>query len=186
MITPKPEAAMTDNLATAYIADIQREFNNQRRLAERAMAQLTDDDFFAALDGEANSVAVIVKHVGGNLRSRWRDFLTADGEKPDRDRDSEFLADSDTRESITALWQTGFNTLEQTLSSLTPDDLSKQVRIRAEPLPVIQAIHRSLAHTAHHIGQIVLLAKHLRGAEWQTLSIARGKSAEFVPSTPSK
>ena len=172
---------MTDNLAVAYIKDIQREFNNQRGLAERAIAQLNDEQFFAALDDEANSVAVIAKHVGGNLRSRWSDFLSADGEKPDRNRDGEFLADGDTRESITALWQTGFNTLEQTLSSLTPDDLNKQVRIRAEALPVVQAIHRSLAHTAHHIGQIVLLAKHLRGPEWKTLSIARGKSAEFNP-----
>lgn len=172
---------MNDSIAALVVADYRREFANQRSLAERAISQLEDSQFFRALDTESNSVAVIVKHIGGNLRSRWTDFLTSDGEKPDRNRDGEFVTDADTRASITRLWEFGWAALDASLQALQAPDLSASVRIRSQDLTVVQAINRSLAHTAQHVGQIILLARHLRGAEWQTLSIPRGASAQFLP-----
>ncbi len=143
------------------------------------MAQISDEQFFQTIDEESNPVAAIVKHIGGNLRSRWTEFLTSDGEKPDRYRDTEFEPENDTRSNLDQLWETGWSTLFATLDSLRPDDLGKVVRIRGEDHTVVKALNRSLAHTASHVGQIVFLAKHLRAGEWETLSIPRNKSADF-------
>lgn len=164
-----------DELGTLLLTDALREFGNQRKFAERAMAQLDDTDFFRALGDEENSIAIIVKHVGGNLRSRWTDFLTADGEKPDRNRDGEFEPAEVEREAIMQIWQRGFAALEAALTSMKPADLLATVHIRGEPLSAIQALNRSLAHTSQHTGQIILLAKHWRGAEWQTISMPRAR-----------
>ena len=175
---------MNDALGKLLIEDIQRQFANQRKLADRAIAQLTEQELFHTLDRDANSVAVVMKHVGGNLRSRWTDFLTTDGEKADRNRDGEFVSDSDTPDSISAVWREGWTALDATLSTLKPDDLRAEVRIRGEAVPVLRALNGSLAHTAQHVGQIILLAKHLRGTDWKTLSIPRGKSSEYVTRPP--
>lgn len=164
---------MDERIATLLLADMPRAFASQKDLADRAVAQLSDDDLFRVLDDESNSVAVIMKHVGGNLRSRWTDFLTTDGEKPDRNRDGEFEVATPSRAEIERVWEQGFETLFATLQSLRPVDLAATVHIRGEALPVIQALSRSLAHTAQHAGQIILLAKHWRGADWQTISIPR-------------
>lgn len=163
------------------LALLRREFRFYKDLADRALAQVDDEAFFAALgDGEANSIALTVKHMGGNLRSRWSDFLTTDGEKPDRDRDGEFeLRPGDSREALQALWERGWTTLFDTLESLAPGDLGRTVRIRAEPHSVLRALVRGLPHASYHAGQIVQLARHWRGAGWQTLSVPRGKSEEF-------
>jgi len=150
-----------------------------KKLAEKSFAQVSDEEFFKTIDAEANSIATIMKHIGGNLRSRWTDFLTTDGEKPDRNRDSEFIADNDTRESLTEFWENGWNVLFETLESLKVEDLSKTVQIRGEDFTVVKAINRAAMHTASHIGQIMLLAKHFRSSEWQTLSVPKNKSAEF-------
>jgi hypothetical protein len=170
---------MTEQFIENYKTDTIEAFRNYKKLAEKAIAQVKDDEYFQAIDAEANSVAVIVKHIGGNLRSRWTDFLTADGEKPDRNRDGEFIAETDTRESLNALWETGWNALFTTLESLTAEDFDKTVKIRGEDYSVVRAMNRSLAHTAYHVGQITFLAKHFRSAEWKTLSIPRGQSGEF-------
>lgn len=164
---------MDDLVGSLLLTDMKRAFTAQKDLADRAVAQLSDQDVFRALDDESNSIAVIMKHVGGNLRSRWTDFLTTDGEKPDRDRDGEFEVAAPSRIEITKLWDLGFLTLSMTLETLQPEDLKRTVHIRGEPLSAVQALNRSLAHTAQHVGQIILLAKHWRGAQWQTLSIAR-------------
>ena len=145
--------------------------------AERAMAQVDDSQFFELLDADANSIALIVKHVTGNMRSRWTDFLTSDGEKPDRRRDGEFELDgSDTREAMLARWEVAWELLFQTIAALGPDDLGRTVTIRKEPHTVVQAINRQVSHYSAHVGQIVLLAKHFAGQNWQTLSIPKKKS----------
>lgn len=162
-----------------YLQDVRRELGSIKRLAEKSLAQVSDDDFFAALDPGSNSIAVIVKHLAGNLRSRWTDFLTSDGEKPDRRRDSEFeIGPDDTRSSLAGRWEEGWRTLFAALESLAPEDLSREVLIRGERISVVRAIHRQLTHYADHVGQIVLLSKHWAGERWQTLSIPRGKSEE--------
>jgi hypothetical protein len=155
-------------------------FAEQRKGAERALAQLDTDQIFARTDAEGNSIAALMKHVGGNLRSRWSDFLTSDGEKADRNRDGEFEPDGDDIETIRTVWAQGWMILEGTLATLSDDDLERTVTIRAEPHTVIAALQRSLAHTAQHVGQIILLAKAARGSEWQTLSIPRGQSQAFT------
>lgn len=170
---------MSKEILQNFLDETISTFRSYKRMAERSMEQVSDDEFFRAIDAEANSVAAIAKHIGGNLRSRWTDFLTSDGEKPDRHRDSEFLAENDSRESLTQIWENGWQALFAALESLTTDDLGKTVRIRGEDFTVVKAINRSLTHTASHIGQIVLLAKHFRSAEWETLSIPKNKSAEF-------
>ncbi len=154
-------------------------FRSYKKLAEKSFAQVSDEEFFKTIDEEANSIAAIIKHIGGNLRSRWTDFLTTDGEKPDRNRDSEFVAEDDTRESLIEFWEDGWSALFGTLQSLIIEDLSKIVQIRGEDFTVVKAINRAAMHTASHIGQITLLAKHFRSAEWQTLSVPKNKSAEF-------
>jgi uncharacterized damage-inducible protein DinB len=162
-----------------YRKDALTSFRGYKKLAERAIEQVSDEEFFATIDEEANSIAVIVKHIAGNLRSRWTDFLTTDGEKQDRNRDTEFELIGDTRDSLMKFWDYGWQTLFDTIESLTPDDFSKTITIRGEPHTPLEAINRQLTHYAYHIGQIVLLAKHFRSAEWKTLSVPKNRSAEF-------
>lgn len=164
----------------SYLSLLLREFRGIKQLADGAMAQVDDQAFFAAPGPEDNSIAIIVKHVGGNLLSRWRDFLTADGEKPNRDRDSEFVVDSaDTRAQLMAIWESGWQTLFAALEPLGDGDLSRTVKIRGEALTVLQAANRQLTHYAYHAGQIVYVAKHLRGSAWKSLSIPKGQSVQF-------
>jgi hypothetical protein len=163
-----------------YLDDALRQLRKLKIQADKAVAQTAEADLFATLDGEANSIAIIMKHMAGNMRSRWTDFLTTDGEKPDRDRDREFEAEpGDTRERIFALWEDGWSRLLDAISSLTPVDLGKTIHIRGEAHSVVEAINRQTSHYAAHVGQIVLLAKHYAGPGWRTLSIPRGKSKEF-------
>src|SRR5271155_1294028 len=175
---------MTD-LAAHYLEEIKRQFRGHKRMGEAAMDQLEESDFFAALDPESNSVAALVKHIAGNARSRFTDFLTSDGEKPDRFRDTEFeVSAKTTREEILRWWEQGWSTVFSTLDSLTPEDVQRTVTIRGEPHTVMQALNRALAHYAQHTGQIVFLAKHLCSTRWQTLSIPRGKSEDFKTAKP--
>ena len=162
-----------------YKADALESFRNYKKLADRAIGQVTDEEFFAVIDAESNSIAVIVKHIAGNLHSRWRDFLTADGEKPDRERDKEFEMIADTRESLAEFWESGWQTLFDALEPLTEEDFSKTVKIRGEPHTIVEAMNRQLTHYSYHIGQIVFLAKHLRSADWKTLSVPRNRSAQY-------
>ena len=167
-------------MSERYVQLVVREFRRLQSLAERAIGQLSDDEFFAVPSPGDNSVAVIVKHVGGNLLSRWTDFLTTDGEKPGRDRDTEFLIGAkDTRDQLLQVWAHGWTALYVALEPLADEEMSRTITIRGEPLSVLQAVNRQLTHYAYHVGQIVYVAKHLRGAEWRTLSIPLGKSTEF-------
>ena len=171
---------MSDSIASAYLDEALRSLRGHKRLAEGAMAQVTDEEFFRQLDPEANSIAVLVKHMVGNMRSRFTDFLTSDGEKPDRNRDQEFLLDAGTtRAEVMRWWEEGWARVFAAIQPLRPEDLDRTVTIRSEPHLALMAINRQVAHYAYHVGQIVLLAKHLRGAEWKSLSIPRGKSEEF-------
>ena len=172
---------MTTDFRTLYLDELFRGLRGHKRLADDAIAQLTDEQFFAQPDPDSLSVALIVKHIGGNLRSRFTDFLTTDGEKPDRNRDHEFLADSGmTRDSLLQAWEKGWQLLFDTINRLHADDLLRTVTIRAEPHSVLQALSRAAAHLAYHAGQIVYLAKHWRGAEWKSLSIPKGQSEQFL------
>ena len=162
-----------------YHADALASFRNYKKLAERAIEQVSDEEFFAAIDEEANSIALIVKHIAGNLRSRWTDFLTTDGEKPDRNRDTEFELIDDTRDRLMNFWEAGWQTLFEAIEPLTLDDFARTITIRGEPHSVVEAINRQLTHYTYHIGQIVLLAKHFRSAEWMTLSVPKNRSADF-------
>jgi hypothetical protein len=158
----------------AYLDDCVLQLRKLKAQVEKAVSQIDDSQFFHKLDPEANSIAVIMKHVAGNMRSRWSDFLTTDGEKADRDRDSEFETTSgDTRESILARWDDGWSRMLAAVTALRPDDLGKTVMIRGEPHTVIQAINRQFSHYSAHVGQIVLLAKHFAGPRWQTLTIPK-------------
>jgi hypothetical protein len=160
--------------ATAYLDDVRLQFRKLKKLAEGAVAQVKDEELLLALDAESNSLAVIMKHMAGNLRSRFTDFLTTDGEKPDRNRDGEFeIAGRPNRALIMADWESGWACLFETLDSLEPDDLLLEVTVRGEPHTVIQAIDRQMTHHAYHVGQIVFLSKHLRSSDWQTLSLPR-------------
>lgn len=170
---------MTVELIENYKMDALRAFGDYRDLAERALLQVSDGDFFRQIDPESNSLAIIVKHISGNLHSRWRDFLTSDGEKADRHRDSEFELADETRESLMQFWKTGWQTLFENIEPLTVDDFSRTITIRGEPHTVVEAINRQLTHYAMHIGQIVFLAKHLKGSDWATLSVPRNHSADF-------
>ena len=167
-----------------YLADIVRAYRNYRTLAEKAIAQVSDDHLATALDEEGNSIAVLMQHVGGNLRSRFADFLTADGEKPDRNRDAEFESPQATdRAALLARWNEGWATALQAIEGLTPADLDRTVRIRGESFMVPEALSRSITHTAYHVGQIVLLAKHFAGQGWSSLSIPKGQSRQFGTGT---
>ena len=170
---------MIEQIIQNYLKDSIESFRSYKKMAERAMAQVSDEEFFEAIDEEANSIAVIVKHIAGNQKSRWTDFLTTDGEKDFRNRDTEFEMIGDTRESLTEFWEMSWQTLFDALEPLTIQDFSKFVTIRGEPHTIVEAINRQLTHYAYHIGQIVLLAKHFRSSHWQTLSVPRNKSAEF-------
>ena len=175
------------DVATHYLEEARRQFRGHKRMGERAMEQLRDEEFFATIDSESNSVAVLVKHLAGNMRSRFTDFLTADGEKPDRFRDQEFeLNPATTRADVMKWWEDGWSVVLATIESLKPEDVMRTVTIRGEPHTALQAINRQIAHYAQHTGQIVFLAKHLRSAEWKTLSIPRGKSEEFKTASPGK
>ncbi|HJR08633.1 MAG TPA: DUF1572 family protein [Pyrinomonadaceae bacterium] len=171
---------MNEALAAHFLEDALAVFRKYKKLGEDAMAQVGDEEFFALIDAEANSVAVIVKHLAGNMRSRWSDFLTADGEKADRNRDSEFVIETETtREEVMRWWEAGWQCVFAAVEPLQPEDLERTVTIRGEPHTVVKAINRQLTHYAYHVGQIVLLAKHFKSENWESLSIARGQSASF-------
>jgi hypothetical protein len=175
---------MTD-LATHYLEEIKRQFRGHKRMGETALAQLEDADFFVTLDPESNSIAALVKHIAGNARSRFTDFLTSDGEKPDRFRDQEFeIPPNTTREEVMRWWEQTWMHLFSALDALRPEDVERIVTIRQEPHTVLQALNRALAHYAQHLGQIVFLSKHLRSSKWQTLSIPRGKSEDYKVVAP--
>jgi Protein of unknown function (DUF1572) len=175
---------MTD-LATHYLEEMKRQFRGHKRMGEAAMAQLEDKDFFVSLDPESNSVAALVKHIAGNARSRFTDFLSSDGEKPDRFRDQEFeVSAKTTRAEVLGWWEQAWTHVFSALDSLQPEDVQRTVTIRNEPHTVMQALNRALAHYAQHTGQIVFLAKHLRSSSWQTLSIPRGKSEDYKNASP--
>lgn len=163
-----------------YLEDAVRQFRKLKALADRAVAQVADEDLFVRIGEESNGIAIIMKHVAGNMRSRWRDFLTSDGEKPDRNRDSEFvIEEGDTKTAILERWEAGWQRLFDAVESLTAEELAETVFIRGEPHSVMETIGRQLTHYAYHVGQIVLLAKHFRASDWQSLSIPRGQSEEF-------
>ena len=172
-------------LGEAYLRSIRHVYRMYKDLGDKAIAQVSSDaDLHVQIDPESNSIAVIVKHVAGNLRSRFRDFLTTDGEKPDRNRDAEFeMPDEASREEILRWWNDGWGVLLDTLQSLTAEDLERTVRIRREELLVVEALNRSVTHTAYHVGQIVYVARHLVGADWKSLSIPKGRSAEATVGT---
>jgi hypothetical protein len=170
---------MALEFTTSYIKDSIAVFRQYKKLAERAMEQVADEQLFVAIDAEANSIAIIVKHMVGNMRSRWTDFLTTDGEKPSRNRDSEFAEPPATRAALLAEWEAGWSCVFAALEPLSDEDLGRTITIRGEAHSVMQAINRQLAHYPHHVGQIVLLAKHFAGDRWQSLSIPRNRSAEF-------
>lgn len=171
---------MTDELAKHYLENSITEFRSMKKLAERALHQLNEKEFFVAIDAESNSIAILIKHLAGNMRSRWVDFLTSDGEKPDRNRDQEFVLDeATTRQQVMEWWEQGWQYVFDALVPLQPEDVMRTVVIRHEPHTVVQAISRQTAHYATHVGQIVFLAKHLKGSDWKTPSVPRGKSEEF-------
>lgn len=171
---------MEDAVGRNYLNDALMNFRDYKRLAEKAFGQLKDEEFFTTLDEEGNSVGVIIKHLAGNMISRWTDFLDSDGEKPDRNRDMEFvLAPATTRQDLIEYWERGWAQVFQAIEPLEPADLARTIFIRGKAHTVLEAINRQLTHYAQHVGQIVFLAKHLRSKEWQTLSIPRNRSAEF-------
>jgi uncharacterized damage-inducible protein DinB len=173
---------MPHQLSTSYLQDSIGLFRYYKKLAERAIAQCPDEALFIPLDAESNSIAIIVKHMSGNMRSRWLDFLTTDGEKPDRNRDTEFETPPNTRAQLVEMWERGWKYVFDALEPLTEADLTRTVTIRTEPHTVMQAINRQVAHYAHHVGQILFLAKHLtftKTGKWESLSVPRGKSAEI-------
>jgi uncharacterized damage-inducible protein DinB len=171
---------MSDAIVKHYLEDSISQFRKMKELAEKALRQISDADFFALLDEESNSVALILKHVSGNLRSRWTDFLTTDGEKEWRQRDSEFvITANDCRESLMQAWEEGWQILFDALRPLQAEDFDKKILIRGEPHTIVEAINRQLTHYSYHVGQIVFLAKHLKSSDWKTLSVARNKSEEF-------
>ena len=170
---------MAHEFSTSYLKDSLSLFRFYKKLAEGAMEQVSDEQLFVALDEEMNSIAIVVKHMAGNMRSRWTDFLTSDGEKPDRNRDSEFVAPPATREELMRLWNEGWGLVFSALDPLSDSDLTRKITIRGEPHSVMQAINRQIAHYSYHCGQIVFLAKHFKAGEWKSLSVPRNRSAEF-------
>jgi hypothetical protein len=170
---------MALKFTTSHLDDSLSVFRYYKRIAEAAMEQVTDEQLFIVLDPEMNSIALIVKHLAGNMRSRWTDFLTSDGEKPDRNRDSEFEAPPSTRADVIALWETGWNYVFSALQPLSSDDMARTVFIRGEAHSVMQAINRQMCHYAYHCGQIVFLAKHFQSATWKSPTVPRHKSEQF-------
>lgn len=162
-----------------YLDEAFRSLRGHKRLADDAIAQLSSEQLFTQLDPESNSVAILIKHMAGSMRSRFTDFLTTDGEKPARNRDHEFVLSAPvSREELLGWWEAGWQLVFDTLNSLHPEDLERTVTVRGEPHSVLQAIHRQVAHYSYHVGQIVFLAKHLKGAEWKTLSVPKGQSEQ--------
>lgn len=174
---------MTTNtqVAEVFLLESIRAFQSMKKLADKAFAQTDEPFFYQTIDEESNSLEVIMKHMHGNMLSRWTDFLTSDGEKEWRDRDGEFEGDHLTREELLAQWESGWQVVMTTLQALTPEDVLSHVRIRGESHTVLQAIQRQVSHYGYHVGQIVLLCKHWANHDWQSLSIARGQSKQFKP-----
>lgn len=170
---------MALKFTTSYVEDSLELLRYYKKLADRAMEQVSDEQLFTTLDGESNSIAIVVKHIAGNMRSRFTDFLTSDGEKPNRNRDSEFVDPPNTRQALTEIWENGWKIVFAALEPLTDQDLGRTITIRGEAHSVMQAINRAVAHYATHIGQIVMLAKHLAHDHWKSLSVPRGLSQEF-------
>jgi hypothetical protein len=163
-----------------FLADALQSFRDYKKLAERAFEQIDEADLFRTIDDESNSIAVNMKHMAGNMFSRWTDFLTTDGEKPNRERDMEFvMLPETTKADIVAYWERGWQCVFGAVEPLTADDLMRIVKIRRQDHTVVQAINRQIAHYAYHVGQIVYLAKHFKASDWQTLSVPKNKSAEF-------
>jgi len=176
---------MATDAAGHYLEEARRQMRGHKRLAEGAMAQLEDEELFITLDPESNSIAVLIKHMAGNMRSRFTDLLTTDGEKPDRYRDQEFeLSPATTRADLTKWWEEGWARVFAAIEALKPEDVMRTVTIRGEPHTVLQAVNRQIAHYAQHTGQIVFLAKHIRSGAWKTLSIPRGKSENYKVAPP--
>ncbi len=168
------------DVGRAYLEDVVLQFRKYKDLSDRAVAQVADADLFRAPDPESNSIAIILKHISGNMRSRWTDFLTTDGEKPDRDRDGEFELDGgDSKARVMERWEAGWKLLFDALAAVSPGDLLRTVTLRGEPHTVLQAIDRQLTHYAYHVGQVVYMARHFAGARWKSLSIPKGKSRKF-------
>jgi len=164
-----------------YLDDALRRFRDYKKLAERAFAQISDEEFFRPLDEESNSIAINMKHIAGNMISRWTDFLTTDGEKPERNRDLEFVMLPETsKNDMLAYWERGWQCVFEAVEPLKPEDLMRTIRVRGQDHTVVQAINRQLAHYAYHVGQIVFLAKHFKSGEWQSLSVPKNRSAEFT------
>jgi len=171
---------MNESLAQHYLEDSIKSLRAYKKMAEKALDQVSEDELFITLDEEANSIAVIMKHLAGNMLSRWTDFLTTDGEKPDRNRDMEFeMLPQTTKADMLAFWDKGWQCVFAAIEPLTADDLMKIVKIRGQDHTVLQAINRQISHYSNHVGQIVYLAKHFKSGEWQTLSVPRNRSAEF-------
>jgi hypothetical protein len=170
---------MADSLAEHYIENALEEFRGMKALADKAVAQVSDEEFFRAIDPESNSIAVILKHLAGNMRSRWTDFLNSDGEKPDRHRDTEFELNKEDRRAIEERWEEGWHILFGAVEPLKGEDLMREVTIRREPHTIVEAVNRQLTHYGEHVGQIIFLAKHLKSSAWKTLSVPRGQSAVF-------
>ena len=170
---------MAHKFSTSYLEDSIALFRFYKKMAEGAIEQVSDEQLFTTLDEEMNSIAIIVKHMSGNMRSRWTNFLTSDGEKPNRNRDTEFVDPATTRADLMRTWNESWEKVFEALTPLSDTDLERTVTIRGEPHSVMQAINRQIAHYAYHCGQIVFLAKHFKGAEWKSLSVPRNKSAEF-------
>jgi hypothetical protein len=171
---------MTESsLGETYLRDVLERLRGTKQLADEAAAQVSDEEFFRVIDPESNSIALIMKHMAGNMRSRWTDFLTTDGEKPDRHRDSEFMIEGEDRRAVLDAWEAGWRLVFDAIGALAPADLTRSVRIRHEPYVVVSAINRQLAHYNQHAGQIIFLAKHLKSSAWRTLSIPRGQSETF-------
>ena len=172
---------MSDGFAAHYLSDAIQQFRSLKALAEGAMAQTNDQELFTALDQEANSIAVLLKHMAGSMQTRWAGFPATAEDSQGRDRDSEFTAtEEDRKAGLMERWEMGWRYLFTTLEALTPPDLARTIHIRGKPLSVLEAINRQLTHYAYHVGQIVFLAKHFRSSTWQSLSIPRGKSHEFT------
>jgi len=167
------------NLSSHYLEEIRRQLHGYKRLADGALTQISEEEFFRELDPEANSIAIVVKHMTGNMRSRFTDFLTTDGEKPDRNRDQEFEVGRADRAAFLKAWEQGWKAAFDTVDALKPEDVERTVTIRNEPHSVLQALNRALAHLAYHVGQIVYLAKYFRSEKLTTLSVPRGKTDEF-------
>jgi hypothetical protein len=170
---------MAHQFTTSYLKDSIDVLHYYKKLAERAMAQCPDEALFTTLDAESNAIAIVVKHLAGNMRSRWTDFLTTDGEKPGRNRDTEFEAPPRTRAELMEMWERGWQHVFDALAPLSDADLTRTITIRMEPHSVMQAINRQVAHYSYHVGQIVYLARHFAGDKWQTLTVPKKKSAEF-------